>query len=70
MSVSYDKLWVLLLKRKMNRSELAKKIGLTSNAIANMGKDKYVSLEILEKICVELEVTFDEIVEIVNDKKE
>ena len=64
MAVSYDKLWIMLIKRNINRSDLAKKAGVTSNAMANMWKNKYVNLEVLEKICTELDCKIEDIVEI------
>jgi DNA-binding Xre family transcriptional regulator len=48
----------------MTRTELRRKAGFTTSALANMGKGNYVSLEIIEKICTVLECKVEDIVEI------
>lgn len=70
MSVNYDKLWILLIKNKMKKTELKDRLGLSTNVLANLSKNKYVSVEVLEKICLEFDVTFDDIVKIVKEEKE
>lgn len=55
MALSYKPLWHLLIERDMNRSELIEKSGITSNVMARMGKDRYISMESLEKICLALD---------------
>lgn len=69
MSVSYNKLWKLLIDKKMTKTQLIKAAGITTNAVANMGKDKHVSTEVLSKICYTLGCTMDDIVEIVPEKE-
>ena len=44
--VSYDKLWILLINRHMSRTELRIKAGLSTSALAQLGKNDYVSLKI------------------------
>jgi len=51
MAVNYNRLWKLLIDKKMTRTELRKQAGLSTNVIANMGHDKDVSTEALAKIC-------------------
>lgn len=60
---SYKKLWHLLLDRDMSRSELREKAGISTNALAKLGKDESVPLETLEKICAALGCTLDDILE-------
>ena len=67
MTYSYNKLWKLLIDRKMTKTEMRKLAGLSTNILAKMGKDEPVSMESLAKICVALDCTFDEIVEISNE---
>lgn len=52
MSVSYDKLWKILIDKKMNRTELKDSSGISFNVLAKMGKNEFVSMESLMKICV------------------
>ena len=63
MSVSYDKLWKLLIDKKMNRTELKDSSGISFNVLAKMGKNEFVSMESLYKICVALDCGIDEIME-------
>ncbi|EHI69279.1 helix-turn-helix domain-containing protein [Streptococcus ictaluri] len=67
--ISYDKLWKLLIDRKMNKSQLKKDAGLSSNIIAKMGKNQPVSLETLVKICQTLSVNIEDIITITEDNK-
>ena len=64
-SVSYDKLWKLLIDKKMNRTELREATGLSFNVIAKLGKCETVSMESLIKICDALQCDISNIVEIV-----
>jgi len=64
MSISYKPLWLLLVERNMNKSELSVKAKISMNAVAKMGKNEYVSLQTLEKICLELECKLEEVVQI------
>ena len=67
MSVSYKKLWKLLIDKDMMKKDLRQKAGLTTNAIAKMGKNEDVSTEVLCKICNVLECGIEDIVEIMSD---
>ena len=66
---SYNKLWKLMIDKKINKTQLCKAAGITTNAMAKLGRDESVPLETLEKICVVLDCTLDDIVEIVDDEK-
>ena len=65
--VSYEKLWRLLRKNKMKKSDLYWKLGISTNAVAKMGKGQCVKLDILVKICKYFDCKFDDIVEIIKD---
>ena len=66
MAVSYNKLWKLMIDKKLTKTELTHLAGISTNAMAKLGKDEDVRVNILEKICVALDCTFDDIVEIIN----
>lgn len=68
MAVSYNRLWKLLIDKKMTKTELCKKAGITTNAIANMGHDKSVKVETLVKICEVLDCRIEDIMEVVPEK--
>lgn len=62
--VSYDKLWILLINRHMSRTELRIKAGLSTSALAQLGKNDYVSLKIIQKICNALDCDISDVVEL------
>ena len=70
MSVSYNKLWHLLLDRKMTKTQLKDAAGVTSNAIAKMGKGEAVSTDVLAKICKVLQCDISDIIEMSTHKEE
>lgn len=64
MSISYNKLWKLMIDKNMNKTKLRILAGITSNAMAKLGKNESVQLETLVKICKVLDCTLDDVVEI------
>ncbi len=70
MAYSYNKLWKLMIDKKINKTTLRQEAGITSNAMAKLGKDQPVNVEVLAKICRVLDCTVDDIIEILpNNKK-
>lgn len=63
MTVSYDKLWKLLIDRRMRKIDLVNQSGISSNAMAKMGKREPVTLEALWRICLTLGCNIGDIVE-------
>lgn len=63
MTISYDKLWKLMIDKKINKTQLSEKAGITTNAMAKLGKEEMVQLEILIKICKVLNCKIDDIIE-------
>lgn len=70
MSVTYKKLWKLLIDKNMIKKQLREQAGLTTNVIAKLGKDENVSTEVLCKICKALDCGLDDIIEIVPDEED
>lgn len=70
MSVSYKKLWKLLIDKNMIKKQLREQAGLTTNVIAKLGKDENVSTEVLCKICKALDCGLEDIIEIIPDEQE
>ncbi len=68
MAYNYDKLWKLLIDKKMNKEELRKRTGMSSTTLARMGKDENVSLDVLGRICKELECDIGDIISYKNNK--
>ena len=69
MSVSYKKLWKLLIDKDMKKKDLCEKVGISPASITKMGRNGHVTTEILVKICTALDCQIEDIVEIVPDKK-
>ena len=63
MSISYDKLWKLLIDKKMSAADLRKAADIAPNTMTRMRKDQEVTLLVLEKICEILDADFGDIVE-------
>ena len=66
MAVSYDKLWKLLIDRKMNRTELKDAAGISFNILAKMGRNEFVSMESLCKICSAMNCDIGDVMEFTN----
>ena len=66
MQISYKPLWHTLLEKGMSKEDLRIKAKLTTNAIANMGKDQNISMSTLLRICEALQCGFDGVIEIVD----
>lgn len=64
MTYNYDKLWKLLIDKKITKTQMRLKAGISSNILAKMGKGESISLDSLAKICTALQCSFDDIVEI------
>ena len=65
MPISYDKLWKMLIDAKMNRTEIKNAAGISSNIVAKMGRNEFVSMESLYKICLTLNCNIGDIVDII-----
>ncbi|MEG0958080.1 MAG: helix-turn-helix transcriptional regulator [Erysipelotrichaceae bacterium] len=69
MSISYNKLWKLLIDKNMKKTDLIYNANISANVLARMGKNESVKLESLEKICISLGCDIGEILEIVQVDK-
>ena len=65
MAVSYNKLWKLLIDRKMKKKDLIAMSGVSKSTLAKMVNDEHVSTEMLAKICKALNCNVDDIMEFV-----
>lgn len=64
MYINYDRLWKLLIDKKMNRQDLRKMTGLSSTTIAKLGRGDNVTTDVLIKICEALGCELEEIMEL------
>ncbi|MDG6894924.1 helix-turn-helix domain-containing protein [Volucribacter amazonae] len=63
MAISYNKLWKLLIDKKISKAKLRKMIGISPNTMTKLNRDEEVTLSILCKICDVLNTNIGEIVE-------
>lgn len=66
MAVSYDRLWKLLIDRKISKADLRKSSGIAPNTMTKIRRDEEVTLTVLGKICRVLEVDYGDIIEYVD----
>ena len=64
LQISYNKLWKLLIDKNINKTELRKSAGISTNVIAKLGKSEPVSMETMMKICATLNCDIGDIMEI------
>ena len=70
MKVSYNKLWKLLIDRKMKRGGMREAAGISTFTLAKLGKDEYVSMRILSQICKAFKCDIGDIMEFLPDEDE
>lgn len=68
MAISYKPLWHLLVEKDMNKEDLKRASNITSNIVARMGKNSYVNLESIEKICLALDCNIEDVVKIYKEE--
>ena len=64
MVISYDKLWKMLIDKKMTKNALRLQAEMSSSTMAKMSKNETVSMDVLLRICKVLDCEFDDIIEI------
>lgn len=67
MSVSYKKLWKLLIDKDMKKKDLRQATGISTTSLAKLGKNEHINTEILVKICKVLECDIGDIMEVTED---
>jgi putative transcriptional regulator len=67
MSVSYKKLWKLLIDRDMKKKDLCDVAGISHTSVAKLGKNENVTTDVLLKICSALHCDISDIMEVIDD---
>ena len=68
-AIRYNKLWKKLIDENMMKVELRDQAGITTNALAKLGKNEHVSTQVLEKVCKVLHCEIQDIMEFVPDEE-
>ena len=64
MAISYNKLWKLLVDKKMSKADLRKAAGIAPNTMTRLRRDEEVTLSVLSKICSTLNVNIGDVMEL------
>ena len=65
MAISYNKLWKLLVDKKMSKADLRKAAGIAPNTMTRLRR-----LSVLNRICVALDVNIGDVMEFTNDERD
>ena len=69
MAVNYNKLWKMMIDKNMSKTELTHLAGISTNAMAKLGRNEDVRVNVLEKLCTSLDCKLDDIVEFEAEQK-
>ena len=69
MAVKYDRLFHLMIDRKIGNAQLAEKAGVSANIITRLKRNQYLSMETIERLCNTLNCGVDEILEFYSDEE-
>ena len=67
MSISYNKLWKLLIDKGMTRTQLQKAAEMSSTTLAKLGKNETVSMDVMLRICKVLDCGFEDIIDVTKE---
>lgn len=67
MAVCYDRLFHLLIDKRISNAQLKEKAGFSANIITRLKRNEYVSMETVERICTVLDCSGDDILEFSNE---
>ena len=70
MAVQYNKLFKMLIDRKMTNNQLAKQAGISLNIITRLKRDEYIDMQTIEKICIFLDCGVDDILEFIPESQQ
>ena len=70
MAISYNKLWKLLVDKKISKADLRRAAGIAPNTMTKLRRDEEVTLTVLNKICAALNANIGDIMDFVSEPKE
>lgn len=65
MSVSYKKLWMLIISKDLKKTQVREMAGVSASTFSKMSKNEYVALDVLVRLCIALDCELSDIIEIV-----
>ncbi|MBE6778186.1 MAG: helix-turn-helix transcriptional regulator [Ruminococcaceae bacterium] len=69
MAVSYNKLWKLLIDKKMSKAEMRRAAGISPNTLTKLNRDEEVTMTIINKICTALQVDIGDVMEFIPEEE-
>lgn len=69
MAISYNKLWKLLIDKKMSKADLRRAAGIAPNTMTKLNRDEEVSMTVLVKICTVLNVNIGDVMDLLPENK-
>lgn len=69
LTVSYNKLWKLLVDKKMSKADLRRAVEISSNTMTKLRRDEEVSISVLKRICEYLECNIGDICDFIPASK-
>ena len=70
MAISYNKLWKLLIDKKMSKADLRRAAGIAPNTMTKLRRDEEVSLTVLIMICTALNANIGDIMDLIPDQNQ
>lgn len=67
MALSYNRMWKLLVDKKMSKADLRKAAEIAPNTMTKLRRDEPVNLSILARICQALNCDFGDIIEYIRE---
>ena len=64
MDVCYNKLFKMLIDEGLKKGEFRKKVGISEGTLSKLSRNENVSMDVIVKICREMNCTVDEIMDI------
>lgn len=68
MAVSYNRLWKLLIDKKMSKADLRRVADISPNTMTKMRRDEMVALTVLDRICSALDADYGDILQHIPDQ--
>ena len=65
--MNYDKLWKLLIDKKMKKSQLREAVGASKSTFAKLGKNEPVAMDVLLRICTVLNCDISDVMEFIKE---
>ena len=70
MALSYNRMWKLLVDKKMSKADLRRAAGIAPNTMTKLRRDEEVSLTVLNKICGALNANIGDIMDFVPEDEQ